>query len=73
MTLTGRRKAAVLLVSLGARGAAEVFKHLPNETIEQLTVEMADATPARMRIFDAVRAAARDWDGRDPIRRQWPS
>ena len=41
MTLTGRRKAAVLLVSLGARGAAEVFKHLPNELIEQLTVEMA--------------------------------
>jgi flagellar motor switch protein FliG len=41
MTLTGRRKAAVLLVSLGARGAAEVFKHLPNEIIEQLTVEMS--------------------------------
>jgi len=45
MTLTGRRKAAVLLVSLGAKGAAEVFKHLPNEMIEQLTVEMA-RTPA---------------------------
>ncbi|HEX5249548.1 MAG TPA: flagellar motor switch protein FliG [Gaiellales bacterium] len=45
MTLSGRRKAAVLLVSLGARGAAEVFKHLPNEIIEQLTVEMA-RTPA---------------------------
>ena len=39
--LSGRRKAAVLLVSLGSRGAAEVFRHLPNEMIEQLTVEMA--------------------------------
>ena len=45
MTMNGRRKAAVLLVSLGARGAAEIFKHLPNEMIEQLTVEMA-RTPA---------------------------
>jgi flagellar motor switch protein FliG len=39
--LNGRRKAAILLVSLGARGASEVFRHLPNEIIEQLTVEMA--------------------------------
>ena len=39
--MNGRRKAAVLLVSLGARGAAEIFRHLPQEMIEQLTVEMA--------------------------------
>ena len=40
-SLPGRRKAAILLVSLGSKGAAEVFRHLPNEIIEQLTVEMA--------------------------------
>jgi flagellar motor switch protein FliG len=40
-SLPGRRKAAILLVSLGSKGAAEVFRHLPNEMIEQLTVEMA--------------------------------
>jgi flagellar motor switch protein FliG len=40
-TLPGRRKAAILLVSLGSKGAADVFRHLPNEMIEQLTVEMA--------------------------------
>ena len=39
--MPGRRKAAILLVSLGSKGAAEVFRHLPNEMIEQLTVEMA--------------------------------
>lgn len=39
--LTGLRKAAVLLVSLGPDGAAEVLKHLPDQEIEQLTLEMA--------------------------------
>ncbi len=39
--MPGRRKAAILLVSLGTKGAADVFRHLPNEMIEQLTVEMA--------------------------------
>ncbi len=36
-------------------------------------IEMAHLTPARRRIFDQIRAAAVGWDGRDPIRRQWPS
>ena len=39
--ITGRKKAAILLVALGKEGAAEVFKHLSNDMIEQLTVEMA--------------------------------
>ena len=46
--MPGRRKAAILLVSLGTEAAAEVFRHLPEETIEQLTIEMArtrDVTP----------------------------
>src|SRR4249920_1223493 len=40
-TVPGRRKAAILCVSLGKEGAAEIFKHLSNDLIEQLTVEMA--------------------------------
>src|SRR5689334_11811697 len=39
--LSGLRKAAVLLVSLGREGASHVFKHLPEHDIEQLTLEMA--------------------------------
>ena len=35
-------------------------------------IEMAEATPVRMRIFDQVREAALNWDGRDPIRINWP-
>src|SRR3954451_5967285 len=41
MSLTGRKKAAILCVSLGSDAAAEIFKHLPAELVEQLTVEMA--------------------------------
>jgi flagellar motor switch protein FliG len=40
-TVRGRRKAAVLLVSLGSDKAAEVFKHLRDEEIESLSLEMA--------------------------------
>src|ERR1700760_1823838 len=39
--VAGRKKAAVLLVSLGPDRAAEVFKHLRDEEIEALSLEMA--------------------------------
>jgi flagellar motor switch protein FliG len=39
--VTGRRKAAVLLVSLGPELAAEVFRHLREHEIEMLSMEMA--------------------------------
>src|SRR5581483_8878749 len=39
--LAGRKKAAVLLVSLGPEKAAEVFKHLRDDEIESLSLEMA--------------------------------
>jgi flagellar motor switch protein FliG len=39
--LTGLRKSAVLLVTLGPDLAAEIMKHLPDQEIEQLTLEMA--------------------------------
>jgi len=40
-SVKGRRKAAVLLVSLGTDKAAEVFKHLREDEIESLSLEMA--------------------------------
>lgn len=39
--LKGRKKAAVLLVSLGPERAAEVFRHLRDDEIEELSLEMA--------------------------------
>jgi flagellar motor switch protein FliG len=38
---SGKRKAAVLLVALGSDHAAAVFKHLRDEEIESLSLEMA--------------------------------
>lgn len=39
--LPGRNKAAVLLVSLGPERAAEIFRHLREDEIEELSLEMA--------------------------------
>jgi len=39
--LSGRQKAAIFLVSLGSDSSAEVFKHLREDEIEQLTFEIA--------------------------------
>lgn len=39
--LTNIQKAAVLLISLGARGAAKVFKDLSDEEIERISVEIS--------------------------------
>ncbi|MCK4906845.1 MAG: flagellar motor switch protein FliG [Spirochaetes bacterium] len=39
--LTGRQKSAIFLVSLGSDVSAEIFKHLREDEIEQLTFEIA--------------------------------
>ncbi|EPZ46264.1 flagellar motor switch protein FliG [Alicyclobacillus acidoterrestris ATCC 49025] len=43
-TLTGRQKAAVLLIALGQDVAASVFKRLSQEEVEQLTFEIANVS-----------------------------
>lgn len=39
--LTGRQKAAIFMISLGAERSAEVMKHLKDEEVEALTFEIA--------------------------------
>ncbi len=39
---TGREKAAMLLISIGPEKSAEIFKHLKEDEIEQLTLEIAN-------------------------------
>ncbi|WP_144428517.1 flagellar motor switch protein FliG [Defluviitalea phaphyphila] len=39
---TGKEKAAMLLITLGPEKAAKIFKHLKEEEIEQLTLEIAN-------------------------------
>lgn len=42
MQLSGRQKAAILLITLGPEVSAQVFKHLREDEIEQLTLEIAN-------------------------------
>lgn len=49
------------------------FVYFWNEGHPGTVIEMADLTPGRKRIFDGVRAAAQNWDGKDPVRRSWPT
>jgi hypothetical protein len=60
--------------SIGQRGESPrgPFVYFANEGHPGTVIEMAELTPARRRIFDAVRVAAIGWDGGDPIRRDWP-
>src|SRR5699024_7905146 len=39
--LTGKQKAAILLISLGPDVSAQVYKHLTEEEIEQLSLEIS--------------------------------
>lgn len=39
---TGKQKAAILLITLGPEVSANIFKHLKDEEIEQLTLEIAN-------------------------------
>ncbi|MEK9905877.1 MAG: VOC family protein [Rhodospirillales bacterium] len=49
------------------------FVYLKNEGHPGTVIEMAHMTEGRRRIFDKVRAAAVNWDGKDAIRNEWPS
>lgn len=41
-SLTGKEKAAILLITLGPEKSADIFKHLGEEEIEELTLEIAN-------------------------------
>lgn len=41
LKLTGKLKAAILLISMGKEASSKVFNHLPEEEIEQLTLAIA--------------------------------
>ena len=41
-SLSGLQKAAILLISLGPEKSALIFKHLKEDEIEELTLEIAN-------------------------------
>jgi flagellar motor switch protein FliG len=52
--MTGREKAAILLISLGPEKSAQIFKHLREEEIESLTLEIANTNTVLPETKDAI-------------------
>jgi len=52
--LTGKEKAAILLISLGADVAAQVFKELSGNEIDELTLEIANVRRVEQEVKDEV-------------------
>ncbi|MCR4806226.1 MAG: flagellar motor switch protein FliG [Lachnospiraceae bacterium] len=52
--LTGVQKGAILLISLGPERSAEIFKHLKEEEIEDLTLEIANTRSVTPQIKERV-------------------
>lgn len=54
-----------------SRNGRFVYYQHPDEP--DFVFEVTELTPERASIFDQIRQAAVDWDGRDPIRDGWPA
>ncbi len=52
--LTGKQKAAAIIVSLGAEKASKIYKYLQEEDIEQLTIEIAQLKPISPEDFEKI-------------------
>jgi flagellar motor switch protein FliG len=52
--ISGIQKAAILLIALGPERSAEVFKHLKEDEIEQLTLEIANTKSVSSELRDSV-------------------
>ncbi|HHU64378.1 MAG TPA: flagellar motor switch protein FliG [Clostridiales bacterium] len=52
--ISGREKAAILLITLGPDKSAKIFKHLQEDEIEQLTLEIANINKVDAETMDKV-------------------
>jgi len=52
--LSGIQKAAILLIALGPEKSAKIFKHLKDEEIEELTLEIANTRSVTPQIKEAI-------------------
>lgn len=52
--ITGLQKAAILLIALGPEQSASIFKHLKEEEIEELTLEIANTRSVTPQLKEAV-------------------
>ena len=52
--MTGVQKAAILLITLGPEKSSEIFKHLKEDEIEELTLEIANTRSVPPDVKEAV-------------------
>ena len=52
--LTGLQKSAILLIALGPEKSATIFKHLKEDEIEELTLEIANTRSIKPQVKDSV-------------------
>ena len=52
--LTGLQKSAILLIALGPEKSATIFKHLKEDEIEELTLEIANTRSITPQVKDSV-------------------
>lgn len=52
--LSGRQKVAIVIIALGPKAGAEVFKHLKQDEIDELTLEIANLGPISMELKQKV-------------------
>ncbi|MBR5116653.1 MAG: hypothetical protein IK096_06260, partial [Lachnospiraceae bacterium] len=52
--VTGLQKSAILLIALGPEKSSQLFKHLKEEEIEQLTLEIANTRSITPQLKEAV-------------------
>lgn len=52
--LSGRQKAAILMITLGPQLSSQIFRHLRDEDIEQLTMEIANVRNVSAEVRDRV-------------------
>lgn len=52
--ISGIQKAAILLIALGPEKSATIFKHLKEEEIEELTLEIANTRSITLQVKDEV-------------------
>ncbi|MFC1725550.1 flagellar motor switch protein FliG [candidate division KSB1 bacterium] len=52
--LTGRQKAAILIIALGTEVASQVFKHLKDKEIERLSIEIANMKDVSSSVMEGI-------------------
>lgn len=70
--MLARAKATGFEQLMGGVSSLGPFSYLQNPRDPNFTIEMAGMSPDRRSVYDKVAAAARDWDGSDPVRKEFP-